>query len=208
MKKMLWFPLLALALFSCGSGQSSESFASSDDSSSSSAEEIHSITFEITVNRNYWDAEDPDPISFLWGDNFVPLAFKDRIDASSLVVGDAITVFFTGDYRIYETYPSHFRLNPDCFVSLEIKKAAVVKASVKDGAIIAPEGVSLDHMVAGFPEGEVIGEGYDRVPLDGMSSGYLSCSAIEKGEARAFYVFDPRNAKQSPRILWDEGFPW
>lgn len=213
MKKMLWFPLLALALLSCGSGHSSESSTSSThpsiDSSSSSSETVSTITFEVTLMRFDGNRDDLDQVFYFWGVCFFPDFMKDLLDVSSLIVGDAITLTYTGGWGMLDTYPSLFRIYGGNPISAEVsKKAEVVEATVTDGEIIAPEGVSMDDMADGYRAGTAIDDTYHRVDIADMQSGFLSCSALEKGRARSFYASDPRNAKQSPNIAWEGSTRW
>ena len=197
------FLIFALTLFSCRQENRSES-SSSDESSAFSSLEISSVTFEIDIARCYWDIPDTPGPAYLWGMCSFPAFLADHIDTKSLVVGDALTVTFFGEYRIVDIYPSLFRIDPARFISAEIKKAKVLEVSVTEGQVVAPEGVSLDKMAVGLPPDKAVGDGYQYVATDQLEKGYITCSALDEREARAIYSFDPRSATQDPPVFWDK----
>ena len=201
MKKNLLL-ILIVALFSCGSGQSGDSLASS---SSTSEETVLHATFEVTLMRHDGNRDDPDQVFYYCGMSFFPAFLRDWIDTSSLVVGDAITLAYTGECRYLDTYPGYIRIEFGHLVSAEISgKASVVEAAVSAGDLVAPEGVSLEGMSDGYREGTAIDGDYRRTGLDGLEKAYLSCSALDKGKARAAYAFDPTKSSKAPNIAWED----
>ena len=196
-------PLLTSLLFACNSNQSSDT---SSSSSSASQETISTVTYEVTLMRHDGNREDTDQVFYYLGVCVFPEYMRDMIDLSTIVVGDSITLTYTGELRILQTYPGQLRISH--LISAEItKKAEIVKTSVEGGKIIAPEGISLAEMADGYRAGTAIDDTYHRVDIADMQSGFLSCSALEKGKARSFYTFDP-STKGSPNIAWEGSTRW
>ena len=188
--------VLCFALASCGGT------VSSNISREPSSTESNTLTYEINIS--HWQAARADgsfEARYLMQDIFFPSFLKNEIDLSHVIAGDTLTLTFTGDWRVLETYPAMFIIDEGAFIKAELAKAEIVEVPVIDGKIVAPEGVSLAKMDV---EQAVVEDG-ELLPLSGFTKGYLSVSALDKAEGRALYAFDPREAEYASVCGYDLG---
>lgn len=119
MKKLLAFILTMLSLFSCSA---CAQFSSILGNTSSSQQETQFTTFKATFDYGrYVEGH----ATLLLNDSYIFFT-PENYGISEIVAGDIITLEYTGEFYILETYPSRVDIDPT-----QIKNISLGEANVK-----------------------------------------------------------------------------
>lgn len=216
MKKKLLGCLLLLSLISCNSNsdqlqsnhQSDDALESISDSSID-YNNLNKITYAMTLNYGNYIV---DGATLLFGDSF---KFFNEHDygIEKLYAGDVVTVYYTGEILIQETYPSNVILNGE-IKDIKVQPAEKIYFEVSDVPgggfeILNADGTSTNYI---FPDYYVVEGTTNYYSKDALYSGlkFLGTISTNKSFSRldGLYAinFDSSKFNNTPSKTTEEKF--
>ena len=106
--KLIALPIMmaSFLMTGCNKTTSESCLDSSNEPQSSSIEEIKTLSLQVKGDFGQYEEHQ---VTLLLGDSLIEPPIESFLSKDKLIIGDYVKISYTGDYIIYQTYPSQLR---------------------------------------------------------------------------------------------------
>ncbi len=151
--------------------------------------DIQTITQTVTVD---YGTHISDYATTLLAWALIPNEIEEKLD-TPLIAGDEVTISFTGDWMVLETYPGRIVMDNIEIHGVEVAHLPIVECEIQntenEGNTLAP--TNPETVFSSLQTTNVIHENASFQTLDSLPIGTKVYAVDKDGDALAFYSYNP-----------------